>query len=126
MLSLPPSIRVFLCTQPTDMRRSFDGLAAITEEVLRKNPFSGHLFVFRNRREDRVKVLWWDRGGYAIYYKRLEEGTFRIPDSDGGPLEIDAADLSLILDGLELDDVPDRARFTPRRQKSLPVEHNPG
>ena len=73
-----------------------------------------------------MKVLWWDRGGYAIYYKRLEKGKFRIPDSDGGPLEIDAADLSLILDGLELDDVPDRARFTPRRQKSLPVEHNPG
>ena len=102
MLSLPPSVRVFVCTVPTDMRRSFDGLAALAEQVLRQNPFSGHLFVFFNRPGDRVKILWWDRGGYAIYYRRLEEGTFQLPDADDDAVEIDATALAMILDGVDL------------------------
>ena len=115
MLSLPPSVKVFLCAKPTDMRRSFDGLAAMTEAVLKQDPFSGHLFVFRNRRGDRLKVLYWDRGGYAIWYKRLEEGLFRMPYCEGDSAELDASDLALILDGFDIDLAERRPRFNPRR-----------
>lgn len=79
MFVLPPSTRVFLCTLPTDMRKSFDGLAAMTRDLVLQNPLSGHLFVFRNRNGDRLKVLYWDRAGFCLFYKRLEKGTFRFP-----------------------------------------------
>ncbi len=79
MLSLPSSLRIFVCLHPADMRRSFDGLARMAHDVVREDPSSGHLFVFRNRRGDRVKVLYWDRDGYALWYKRLEAGVFRFP-----------------------------------------------
>jgi transposase len=115
MLSLPPSIRVFVCTRPTDMRRSFDSLAAMASDILKQDPFSGHLFVFRNRNRDKIKVLYWDRGGYAIHYKRLEEGAFHLPEAEGDSVELDAADLAVVLDGAELADMPERARFAPRR-----------
>lgn len=115
MLSLPPSIRVFVCTLPTDMRRSFDSLAAMVEGIMKQDPFSGHLFVFRNRNRDKIKVLYWDRGGYAIHYKRLEEGVFRLPEAEGDSVELDAADLALVLDGVELADAPERARYEPRK-----------
>jgi transposase len=78
---------------------------------MKQDPFSGHLFVFRNRGGDKIKVLYWDRGGYAIHYKRLEEGLFRLPETGGETVEIDAADLALVLDGVELGDMPERARF---------------
>ena len=114
MFSLPQSVRVYVCTQSTDMRRSFDGLAAMAEHVLRQDPFSGHLFVFVNRRGDRLKVLWWDRGGYVIYYRRLEEGTFQLPATDDDSVEIDATQLAMILDGVDLaaERLP---RYTPTR-----------
>ena len=79
MLRLPASVRVYLCLLPVDMRRSFDGLASMAEQVVGQDPLSGHLFVFRGRRGDRVKVLYWDRDGYALWYKRLEKGVFRFP-----------------------------------------------
>ena len=79
MLTLPPSTRVFIATRPADMRRSFDGLMAIVRDFLGEDPFAGHLFVFRNRTGDRLKILWWDRDGLAIFYKRLEEGCFTFP-----------------------------------------------
>ena len=103
MLGLPASVRVLLCLEPTDMRRSFDGLCALVIGVLEESPTSGHLFIFRNRRGDRLKALWFDRDGLAIYYKRLEKGVFRFPSGapSGAGLEISARELSMILSGLE-------------------------
>lgn len=112
MLSLPLPVRIFLCTQPADMRKGFDGLAQMVREFLGADPLSGHLFVFRSRRGDRVKLLWWDEDGYAIWYKRLEAGTFRFPAAaEGHRLEVRAADLAMLLDGVELDSVRRRKRY---------------
>jgi transposase len=111
MLSLPPSVRIFLCTQPTDMRRGFDGLAALAQQVLSADPLSGHLFVFRNRRGNRIKILFWDRDGYVLYYKRLERGTFHLPSSANGPAQIDAAELMLLLEGIDLVGARRQKRF---------------
>jgi transposase len=113
MLSLPLPVRIFLCTQPADMRRGFDGLAQMVREFLGADPLSGHLFVFCSRRGDRVKLLYWDSDGLAIWYKRLEQGTFRFPaaPADRHGLEIRAADLTMLLDGVELDSVKRRRRY---------------
>lgn len=112
MLSLPPSVRIFLATQPADLRRSFDGLAALVRDFLAGDPLSGHLFVFRNKRGDRLKVLYWDRDGLAIWYKRLEEGTFDFPAVEAsGRIEIRAAELTMLLDGVDWDSVRRRHRY---------------
>lgn len=103
MLTLPPSTRVFVATQPADMRKSFDGLMALARDFLGHDPFAGHLFVFANRAGDRLKILWWDRDGLAIFYKRLEQGRFRFPPAQADPrqLEVTAADLQLVLQGID-------------------------
>lgn len=101
MLSLPPSVRVFLCLVPADMRRSFDGLALLAETVIRQDPFSGHLFVFHNRNGDRIKILYWDRDGYALWYKRLEQGRFRFPPGEASQ-EVTCAELAMVLEGIDL------------------------
>lgn len=111
MLSWPPTVRVFVYNEPTDMRRSFDRLAAMTQEILCQDPLSGHLFVFVNRRADRMKVLFWDRSGYCLYYKRLEQGVFHLPTGDRLCSEIDTVRLSLILEGLDLKLTVQRQRF---------------
>jgi len=113
MLSLPLPVRIFLCTQPADMRRSFDGLAQMVREFLGADPLSGHLFVFRSKRGDRVKLLYWDSDGLAIWYKRLEEGTFRFPaaPAESGGIEVRAADLAMLLDGVDLESVQRRKRY---------------
>src|ERR1700719_708293 len=113
MLSLPLPVRIFLCTQPADMRRSFDGLAQMVREFLRADPLSGHLFIFRSKRGDRLKLLYWDTDGLAIWYKRLEEGTFRFPaaSAQGYGIEIRAADLAMLLDGVDLESVKRRKRY---------------
>lgn len=111
MLRLPVSVRVFLCLAPVDMRRSFDGLAAAAEHVVRQDPLSGHLFVFRGRRGDRIKILYWDKDGYALWYKRLEAGVFRFPADAAEAKEVSAADLSLILEGIDLRSVKRQKRF---------------
>jgi transposase len=111
MLTLPPSVRVFLSTVPVDMRYSFDRLATRVEGILQQDPFSGHLFVFRNRRGDKVKILFWDRSGFCLFYKRLEQGTFRFPKSVAGHEEIDTATLSLILEGIDLSDARRQRRY---------------
>lgn len=112
MLSLPPTVRIFLCAAPADLRKSFDGLAALVRQFLGADPLSGHLFVFRNKSGDRLKLLFWDRDGLVIYYKRLEEGTFVFPASpDGQSVEIRSADLAMLLDGVDLDSVRRRKRY---------------
>ena len=112
MLSMAPTTRIFLCVTPVDMRRSFDTLAGLVRDFLGENPMSGHLFVFRNREEDKVKILWWDRDGYAIFYKRLEKGTFAIPESFAAGVELDSTTLSLLLSGINLERVRKQDRYT--------------
>lgn len=103
MLSFPPSVRIWLCGQAVDLRRGFDGLAELVRRHLRNDPLSGHLFVFRNRRADRVKILYWDEDGFVIVYKRLEEGTFRFPKVVEGQASVSlrAAELAMLLDGID-------------------------
>jgi transposase len=115
MLSLPASVRIFLCLEIADMRRGFDGLAAMVSGVIGEDPLSGHLFVFRNRRGDRVKILYWDRDGYACWYKRIERGRFRFPavtSRRARRVEVKASDLMMILDGVDLRSVRREARYT--------------
>ena len=93
-------VLVWLATAPVDMRRSFDGLAEHVRAFLGHDPLSGHMFVFRNRSSERVKILWWDRDGLAIYYKRLERGTFRFPAGEEKAVAIDGGQLLRLLSGL--------------------------
>ena len=121
MLTLPPSTRVFVATRPADMRRSFDGLLALVRDFLgHDDPFAGHLFVFTNKRGDRLKVLWWDRDGLAIFYKRQEEGCYRFPASSGDApqIEMTAADLQLLLQGIDPAKVHRAQRY--RRPATVP------
>jgi len=102
MLSLPPSVRIFVSTAPTDMRKSFDGLAALARHHLGRDPLSGHLFVFFNQRRTLIKVLCWDRNGFTLWAKRLERGTFEKLEGSGGQVELEAAQLGLLLEGLKV------------------------
>jgi transposase len=113
MLSLPLPVRIFLCTRHADLRKSFDGLAQMVREFLGADPLSGHLFVFRNKRSDRIKLLYWDTDGLAIWYKRLEKGTFRFPatTNEGDGVEIRGADLTMLLDGVDLNSVKRQKRY---------------
>jgi transposase len=111
MLMLPPSVRVHLATAPADMRCAFDGLTARVQGVLEQDPFSGHLFVFRNKRRDRVKILFWDRSGFCLWYKRLEKGTFHFPEAVGESVEVEAAELALLLEGIDLRGARRRPRW---------------
>jgi len=79
MLNLPANVRIYLCALPTDMRKSFDGLCGLVQTVFGRDVIDGHLFLFLNRRRDRIKLLYWDRDGLALWYKRLEAGTFETP-----------------------------------------------
>jgi transposase len=113
MLSLLLPVRIFICTRHADMRKSFDGLAQMVREFLGQDPLSGHLFVFRNKRGDRLKLLYWDGDGLAYWYKRLEIGNFRFPavPEKGDGIEIRAADLTMILDGVDLGSVKRQKRY---------------
>ena len=116
MLSLPPSVRVFVATQPVDGRKGADSLMVIVREVLRHDPLGGHLFVFFSRRCDRVRVVYWDRNGFALWSKRLERGRFRLAFSPDGKLAasaIEAAELALILEGIDLAGARRRPRWEP-------------
>lgn len=111
MLSLPPSVRIYVCTEPTDMRKSFDGLACAAQQFCKDDPFSGHLFVFGNKRHDRVKILFWDNDGFVVYAKRLEEGAFRFPSGDASSLQITSEELYALLSGFDLSAVRRRKRY---------------
>ncbi|HEX5051114.1 MAG TPA: IS66 family insertion sequence element accessory protein TnpB [Planctomycetota bacterium] len=111
MLSLPTSVRIYLSRGATDMRKSIDGLAAVTKEVLQHDPLSGHLFVFCNARRDRIKILYWERTGFWLLHKRLERGTFAWPlpaTSDVKQIEMSSSDLAALLGGLDLRDAKRR------------------
>lgn len=112
MLSLPPAVRIFVARGGTDLRKSFDTLCALVQDVLAQDPFSGHVFTFFNRRRDRVKLLLWDRTGFWLYYKRLEAGTFGEPIGKGASVELSSRDLLLLLEGIELRDVRQRKRYS--------------
>lgn len=112
MLSFPAAIKVYLCTVPCDMRRSFDGLSMMAEHVIGCNPYAGHLLVFSNRRTDRVKILYWDRDVWAIWYKRLEAGTFQFPFAETGRKEIAAWELAVLLEGIDLSKGQRRKRYS--------------
>ena len=114
---VPPAVRIFLAAHPTDMRRSFDRLAAEVQDLLKQDPLSGHLFVFGNRRGDRVKILFWDRTGYVLWYKRLEAGTFHFPRARGGAVQVEAAELALLLEGIDLAGARRHKRFRLARRE---------
>lgn len=112
MLSLHRGMKIFISTAPTDMRKGFDGLSAIVEHEWDANPMSGNLFVFSNRRQTLLKLLYWDADGYAIWYKRLERGTFRIPPPTAeGRIELTAAKLAMILEGIDIANTRRRKRY---------------
>lgn len=123
MFNLSPSVRIFVCTKPVDMRRSFDGLFGLVQGMLQQDPFSGHLFLFRSRRGDFIKLLWWDLDGFAIFAKRLEVGVFSFPDVrfvDGKyePIEIERSDLLMLLEGIDTGSVKRLKRYRRESAKS--------
>ena len=104
MLTLASGVKVFLATEPVDLRRGHDGLCSLVKNVLGLDPFAGHLFVFIGRRGDRVKVLFWDRGGFVLYYKRLARGRFRMPRiaADADRVTLDGTELAMLLGGFDV------------------------
>ena len=104
MLGLPPSVRIHFATDVVDMRNGIDGLRAIVDGVLKKDPYEGHLFVFVGKARDKVKILFWDRGGFVLYLKRLERGRFQLPvvDARCRHVEMEATQLAMLLDGVDL------------------------
>lgn len=109
MLSFPPTVQVHIAHEPVDMRKSYDGLSGCVEQLLNADPLSGHLFVFFNRKRTQVKILVWDRSGYCIYGKRLEQGRFFVPQTDA---VTDFARLLLVLEGIDLAGARQRKRFS--------------
>jgi transposase len=123
MISLPHSVRVFLHAGPTDLRKGFDALAGLVTTAFGQDPTSGHLFLFVNRRRDRLKILYWDHGdGLAIWYKRLEVGSFQIPvaPQNAASIEMTPTQLSLILSGIDLRSARQRKRY----QRPIPTAEN--
>ncbi len=117
MLMLPPSVRIYLAAQPIDCRKSFDGLSTAVRSVLRQDPMNGHIFIFLNRRGDQVRVLVWDRNGFMVVCKRLERGVFRIPREPApgdDHVELDTAELGLVLEGIDLRGATRRKGWEPR------------
>ena len=100
MIGLPPSSRVWLAAGVTDLRKGFDGLAAIVKATLAEDPYSGHLFAFRGRRGDRIKILWWDGDGLCLFAKRLERGKFVWPRATSGVVSVSPAQLAMLIEGI--------------------------
>jgi transposase len=104
MLGLPSGAKIYFCSQPVDLRRGFDGLSGLVERVFEMDVLDGHLFLFVNRRRDRMKALWWEAGGLVLWYKRLERGTFEMPRVPDGQahVTIDATQLAMLIGGVPL------------------------
>lgn len=114
MIGLGNQTRIFLCTQDTDMRRSFNSLRGIIQRTMHLDPLSGFLFIFKNKHGDRIKVVYWDVTGFAMWYKCLQKGTFKFPDLQNytsAGIEIDQSTLLLILDGIDLASIRRQPRF---------------
>jgi transposase len=114
VLTLGLTGRIWLCADPVDGRKSYDGLASVVTAHLSGDPLSGDLFVFKNRRGDRLKILAWQGDGFALYMRRLERGTFQFPKSTAAGVEITATDLALILGGIDLRSARQRPRYARR------------
>jgi transposase len=118
VLNFPSRVRIFVASEPQDLRKGFDGLAAATRQVIREDPLSGHLFVYLNRRRNKVKLLIWEPGGYWLLYRRLERGRFRLPQD---PLPgwrhvvMESTELSLMLEGIDLRGAKRRTRWQPKK-----------
>lgn len=115
MLSLPPTVKLWYAAHPVDFRLGFDGLFALVQSRLAADPLSGHLFIFRNRTADRVKVLYWGGHGLCLWCQRLERGRYHFPEpaSESAAVELSAAQFAMILDGIDLARVRRFKRFTP-------------
>jgi transposase len=127
MIAFQSQIRVFLFRLPTDMRKSFNGLIALTESTLKQDPLSGSLFVFVNRRRDRIKILYWGQTGFCIWYQQLQKGTYQLPNQESlegqQTIEVTRSQLSLILDGIDLSTARQRRRF--QLPQELRTGHQP-
>lgn len=136
MLSVPAGVRLFVCTEPTDMRKGFDGLAGLVREQFELDPLSGSVFIFIGRRRDRVKLLYWDRDGLALWYKRLEKGTFALPtvsdgsdcasDGSSARVELTRGQVAMLLEGLDLSRVRRRPRYQPPGAQATQENLAPG
>lgn len=113
MLTFPSNVRLYLASEPVDLRRSYDGLSALVDGTFGKQAMSGDLFIFMNRRGNQVRILFWDRDGYVIMMKRLEEGTFRRAKAVDGKdvVEIDAGELAMLLEGIDAPTITRRRRY---------------
>jgi transposase len=126
VLTFSPTMRVFFAPGATDMRKAFDGLAAATKQIIGQDPLSGHLFIFCNRRRDRLKMIFWDRSGYWLFAKRLEKGTFAWPEPRQGKapkLEMSLGERPLLLGGIDLAQTR-RRRWLDYAARSTPAVEN--
>jgi len=115
MFTLSSSNKFHLYSQPADMRKSFDGLSGLVQNTLENNPCSGDVFIFINRRRDKIKLLHWQGISFTLYYKRLEKGTFELPEYDStvGSITLDYAQMVMIVDGLTIKNIQRRKRYQP-------------
>jgi transposase len=123
MLGLPPSVRIHFATDLVDMRNGIDGLRAVVEGTLKKDPYAGHLFVFVGKAKDKVKILFWDRNGFVLYLKRLERGRFQLPvvDERTKHVTMEPAELAMLLDGIDLN-AKRLARWNPASNKGIDTD----
>lgn len=120
MLTLPSTVRIYVAAEPVDLRRGFDGLAAATRQIIQEDPLSGALFVFLNRRANRLKILLWEPSGFLLIYKRLELGCFRLPRAPrpgARHVEMEATDLALMMEGIDLRGAGRRKRWVPSQNE---------
>lgn len=122
---LPPSVRIYFATALVDMRNGIDGLRALVEQTLRRDPYEGHLFVFLGKAKDKVKILFWDKNGFVLHMKRLERGRFQLPTVDASTrrVEMEATELAMLLDGIDLN-ARRLKRWTPSIKRG--IDEDPG